>query len=194
MIKIVLKKHRTISKYILIVDCAATCWEKPKDQKAGELHEVIEIGIVPLSLETLELGEARSILVKPSTSKISPFCSDLTKLTQEMVNEGVSYKKACSILKKDFKSKEFPWYSWGGYDKVQFEYQCKNSKVEYPFGAGHVNFKRSFAVMMGLPNEVGLLEACQMLGIEFEGQHHRAVDDAKNFAKLIAECFRRARG
>jgi len=177
----------------LVVDIEATCWEKPKDQPAGETNEIIEIGITQISLRDLTISEPRAILVKPITSKVSKFCTRLTTLTQDQVDTGISFREACEYLIKEMETRKIPWISWGDYDCKQFKYQCDESKAPYPFGAGHWNFKDTFAKMMGLEHDVGLSVALKMMGLEFTGTPHRGADEAFNIAKVAIESFRRMR-
>lgn len=186
-------KKKPIPNNILAIDIEATCWEKPKDQPAGEQNEIIEIGIVPISLTDLTIGEPVSILVKPKTSKISPFCNKLTTITQEMVDGGVSFREACKSLIDKFDSQNTPWISWGNYDKKQFQWQCQSMKCHYPFGSGHWNMKHMFKMMIGLEKEVGLVEATKTMGFDFEGTHHRGAHDALNIARVMVECYSRIR-
>ena len=82
---------------IIIIDLEATCWEgiPPK----GEVSEIIEIGICLLDTLTGEITDNRGILVKPTHSKISPFCTQLTTITPELVaREGVSYEFSGTIV------------------------------------------------------------------------------------------------
>jgi inhibitor of KinA sporulation pathway (predicted exonuclease) len=84
---------------IIVVDIESTCWEKKPPE--GQESEIIEIGICPLDVPSGERLEKESILVKPERSQISEFCTNLTTLTQEQVNQGVPFAEACSILKKN---------------------------------------------------------------------------------------------
>src|SRR5271170_7418666 len=102
---------------LLVVDIEATCWELPKDQPAGQKNEIIEIGIVPISLVELTIGEPRNVLVKPTTSKVSRFCTRLTTLSQEQVDAGISFREACKTLIEEMDSQRIPWVSWGDYDR-----------------------------------------------------------------------------
>lgn len=179
---------------VLVVDIEATCWEKPKDQPAGEKNEIIVIGIVPISLKDLSIGEPKRFLIKPTVSKISKFCTRITSLTQEDVDEGLVFKEVCKELIEKNDTQKIPWVSWGDYDRRQFLWQCESFKSPYPFGAGHWNFKETFAKMMGLEHDVSLPIALKLLGMEFEGKHHEGSADAINIARVMIECFRRMRG
>lgn len=179
---------------LLVVDVEATCWERPGDQPPASKNEIIEIGIVPLSLIDLKIGEPKSILVKPIKSKVSKFCTRITTLTQEQVDTGISFREACEKLAKEMDSQSIPWVSWGDYDRKQFLWQCEDFKCPYPFGAGHWNFKDTFAKMMGFEHDLSLPIALKFMGLEFTGTCHRGADEANNIAKIMVESFRRLRG
>src|SRR5690349_21940189 len=87
---------------VLVVDVESTCWEGTPP--SGDVSEIIEIGICPLSVATGVRGERRSVLVRPSRSSVSPFCTRLTTLTAEQVDAGVSFAEACALLRKEFRS------------------------------------------------------------------------------------------
>jgi inhibitor of KinA sporulation pathway (predicted exonuclease) len=175
--------------HVLVVDVESTCWEG--SPPPGEVSEIIEIGICPLEVASGERGERRSVLVRPSRSAVSPFCTRLTTLTAEQVAGGISFAEACAVLRKEFRSDRRVWASYGDYDRKMFERQCKDMGVGYPFGPRHVNVKTLFALAHALPREVGMAEAVRIAGHELDGTHHRGHDDAYNIAGLLAELLRR---
>jgi inhibitor of KinA sporulation pathway (predicted exonuclease) len=168
---------------MLAIDLEATCWEG--GPPAGQRSEIIEIGICPLELHTGRRLEKRSIIVRPTNSKISPFCTQLTTLTQEVVDRGVPFTMACEILRKEFHSRDRVWASFGDYDRTMFQEQCKTTGVIYPFGPRHLNVKTLFALSRGLPTEVGMAQALEILEVPLEGTHHRGDDDAWNIAGIL---------
>ena len=170
---------------ILVIDIESTCWQG--NPPSGQESEIIEIGICTLDIASGERGEKRSILVKPERSKVSDFCTQLTTLTQEQVDKGVDFANACSILRNKYASKDKVWASYGDYDRRQFEKQCQARKVSYPFGTSHINVKTLFAVIHAFPEEIGMAEALELLGIPLEGIHHRGIDDAWNIAAILSE-------
>ena len=169
---------------IVIVDIEATCWreEPPQNQES----DIIEIGVVALDVGQLHLDAKKSILVKPTRSTVSAFCTELTSLTQEQVQEGLPLAEACSLLRHEYETKDRLWASYGDYDRRMFERCCAALAVPYPFGHGHLNVKSLFAVSLGLPYEVGLKTALRKMGLQFVGKSHRGDDDALNVGRLLA--------
>jgi len=171
---------------IVIVDIEATCWEgKIPD---GSANDIIEIGICLLDVETGEISDSRGILIKPERSTVSPFCTQLTTITQEMLDkDGISYKDALNILRKEYNSSSRAWASFGAYDLKQFQRQCSDLGFPYPFGPSHINVKTLFALKNKYKHETGMAGALDFYNIPLEGTHHRGVDDAKNIAKILAK-------
>lgn len=179
--------------HVIVIDIESTCWEGGYPPK-GEQNDIIEIGVVPLEVATGRRLHKRSILVRPERSRVSRFCTELTTLTQEQVEAGIPFKDACRILEDEYRTPERPWASFGDYDRRQFEKQCRETGVRYPFGPTHLNVKTLFALVRGLPHEVGLPQALALLGLPLEGTHHRGHDDAWNVAAVLAELLRKVRG
>lgn len=169
---------------ILVVDVEATCWEGSPPE--GSESDIIEIGICLLDVQTGEITDNRGILVTPERSQISSFCTELTTITPEMVEkEGITFKQACSILKKEYLSQNRVWASFGAYDLKQFQRQCTAMAVGFPFGPSHINVKTLFALKNKLHHEVGMSQALDILKYPLEGTHHRGIDDAKNISKIL---------
>lgn len=169
---------------VLVVDIECTCWETvPR----GETNEIIEVGLVVLDTRTLTtVGE--SIIVKPTTSTISEFCTQLTTLTPEYVaDKGISFSNACMYLTRHYESARYTFASWGDYDRRQFTRQCEREGIEYPFSPTHLNIKNLFALKYKLQKEVGMMEALDIAGISHTGTHHRGFDDAVNITKLLIQ-------
>ena len=178
--------------HVLVIDIESTCWNGGFPPR-GEANDIIEIGLTRLELSSGRRLEKRSILVRPERSKVGPFCTSLTTLTQEQVDGGILFKDACKVLEGEYLSQERLWASFGDYDRRQFDKQCRDQGVRYPFGPSHLNIKTLFAVGRGLPTEVGLPQAMALLGLKLEGTHHRGHDDAWNIAAVLWEVTRKLR-
>ena len=176
---------------ILVIDLESTCWDGPPPE--GQTSEIIEIGIATIDVATLTRQEKHSILIKPTRSEVSEFCTRLTTLTADQLRDAGTLADATKTLKKQFRSQDRLWASWGDYDRRQFERACKDANVGYPFGISHLNVKTLFAITHGLDREVGLDMAYDQLGLTMEGTHHRGVDDAWNIAGVLRKLLTRAR-
>ena len=176
---------------MLIVDLEATCWKgyPPKSQTS----EIIEIGVCELNLSTLDISNKVSFLVKPLRSKISKYCTELTSITQEMVDESPTYIQAVEMLHQAFKPKKRMWGSWGQYDLKQFNRNSNIYKIPNPMGKNHINLNHIFSIFYG-GKIFGMADACRHLNLELEGQHHRAHDDAYNTAKIIQHILQKNKG
>jgi inhibitor of KinA sporulation pathway (predicted exonuclease) len=175
---------------ILVIDVEATCWEGAPP--SGEINEIIQIGLCRLSLRSLARVDKTSILIRPKSS-ISPFCTNLTGITSEMLAGAGTLADALEQLRQHHVHRDRLWASWGDYDRKQFERDCAHYSLKYPFGPRHLNAKTLFSLAMGLSRELGLDEAYRMLNWKMEGVHHRGDDDAWNIAGVLAHLIRRMR-
>jgi inhibitor of KinA sporulation pathway (predicted exonuclease) len=170
---------------IIIIDLEATCWEQDGDYQK-QLSEIIEIGICVLEVETGKITASEGILVKPVRSHISKFCTQLTSITPQMVEEhGISLSEACGILEEHYVSPKLTWASYGGYDRTMLKEQCAKLGIHYPMSSHHINVKTLFSDTHRLHRGIGMAGALKMLNLPLDGTHHRGVDDARNIAKIL---------
>lgn len=176
-----------------ILDLEASCWQTNKEQPKNEISEIIEIGITEVDTKNLKTLKSESILVKPMSSKISKFCTELTTLTQEQVDGGLILSKACDKLKLRFKSDNRIWISWGDYDRKQFEKNCRDYDIRYPFGPRHLNLRNCFTLLYGLGEEPSMEDALKHINLPLVGTEHRGVDDSRNIAAIFIHILNRFR-
>src|SRR5258708_28301054 len=120
----------TAATFLNVVDVEATCWEN--GPPPGQISEISEIGLATVDLGTGQrIGRPR-ILVRPQRSAVSPFCTDLTGLTQADADAGVSFAVACATLAAEHQAGRRPWASWGDYDRQQFLRQCQATDITTP--------------------------------------------------------------
>jgi inhibitor of KinA sporulation pathway (predicted exonuclease) len=176
---------------ILVIDIEATCWEGPAP--AGQVSEIIEIGLCTLDVASGQRLTKRSLLVRPERSSVSTFCAQLTSLTPEQVTQGISFADACYLLQHEYAAAELVWASYGEYDREMFMRQCRERQIDYPFGSRHINVKTLFALVHALHREVGMAAALGIAHLDLEGVHHRGDDDAWNIAALLASILQNSR-
>lgn len=172
--------------YIVIVDIEATCWES-RPPPEGQHDEIIEVGVCLFDVQSFTISGKNSILVKPERSLVSDFCTQLTTLTQAQVDSGLRFEETCLLLRQEYRTHERAWASWGTYDRKMFQTQCEVFAVEYPFSAYHTNIKKLFGnyCLKQKYKQVGMAQALELVGLAFEGTHHRGDDDAWNIARLL---------
>ncbi|WP_345635099.1 3'-5' exonuclease [Rugosimonospora acidiphila] len=175
-------------RFLNAVDLEATCWRG--EPPAGQVSEIIEIGLCVVDVQARERVERARIIVRPTRSRVSAFCTELTGITQAEVDGGVDFRQALEILVRRHRSRGRPWASWGDYDRRQFERQCAPSGARYPFGAVHVNAKALFAEAHSV-RRMGMADALRYVGLPLEGRHHNGADDAWNIGALILDLMRR---
>lgn len=173
---------------IIIIDLEASCWKKKPPP--GQQSEIIEIGVCLLDVTALSPENKRSLIIKPMRSKISEFCTKLTSLTQEQVDEGINFAAACDVLRDDYRAGDYLWASWGDYDKRMFKWQCDEFGVPSPLSDHHMNIKQLYADVRNKGKRRGLLPAMKAEQIDMEGRHHRGDDDAWNTARMLAKLIR----
>jgi inhibitor of KinA sporulation pathway (predicted exonuclease) len=78
-------------------------------------------------------------------------------------------------------------------DRKQFERNCSEYGIAYPFGPTHLNVKTLAAVACGWVGEVGMREALMRIGLTLEGTHHRGDADAWNVAAILSRVLRLCR-
>ena len=117
------------TKTINIIDLEATCWNGKIPP--GQVNEIIEIGICQLHTETGEISKNKGILIKPERSEVSPFCTELTTITQELLDaEGITFIEACKILRTEYQGHQHTWVSYGQYDLNMMKKQCKFRDIQ----------------------------------------------------------------
>jgi len=175
---------------ILIIDLEATCWENRPPR--GQESEIIEIGVCIMDAKTGKISKNEGILIKPQYSKVSPFCTELTTLTQNLLdNEGIMLEDAFDILRAEYDSENLTWASYGNYDLNMLQDQARRFYVDYPLGDDHINVKTLFGqIHPTVRKSVGMQRALNELGFKLDGTHHRGVDDARNIAKILHWCLK----
>jgi inhibitor of KinA sporulation pathway (predicted exonuclease) len=171
--------------FYLIVDLEATC----SNDGSVPRHEmeIIEIGAVLQSARTFEIESEFQTFVRPVRHpRLTAFCTGLTSITQEQVDAAPAFPEALRSM-QEWRSgfEDALFCSWGDYDRFQLLQDCQNHGVAYPFPSGHLNLKEAFSRALSTGRRFGVDGALRKLGLELEGTHHRALDDARNIARIV---------
>ncbi len=166
----------------VIVDLEATCW---KTGTSPARQEIIEIGAVLVSGADLAPGEEFARFVRPIIEPVlSPFCIELTSIRQEDVDQAEDFGIVFPVFLDWIGDELFTLCSWGAYDPRQFRTDCTRHHIPYPASfEQHINLKTAFAEWKGI-RPCGMKHALELLEIPLMGQHHRAIDDARNIARI----------
>ena len=176
-----------MKKVYIILDLEATCYERG-EKPEGFVNEIIEIGAVKVD-ENYEYIDEYCKFLKPKNHPIiSKFCNELTTITQEDIDKA---EDARDVLIDFFEwckedGKEVVYVSWGFYDKNQFKYDLRINKLDKEIinDSNHISFKHLYGKVNRV-KPMGLKKACYREKIDFEGTHHRGIDDAKNILKVL---------
>jgi len=178
---------------IIVIDIEQTCWAS-KEEQGEQPPEIIEIGLCKLHVDSLEITDKTSWLIKPMKSKISEYCTNLTGITQKNVNGGVIFSHACNKIAKNFGTKNRMYGAWGE-DRSSISTECERWYIQSPFSDRYLNISSLFNIMLGLKSAgVSVENALKELGMEFEGRKHSAVDDAYNTARILRSIIKTCRG
>ncbi|NXT43025.1 ERI2 exoribonuclease, partial [Pelecanoides urinatrix] len=189
--------------YLIVVDFEATCW-----RDAGRRSpEIIEFPAVLLNTSTGEIESEFHTYVQPQEHPIlSEFCTELTGITQNQVDEGVplsiclsQFLKWIQKIEKEKKiifSSDIPSHStseakpctfvtWTDWDLgVCLQYECKRKQLRKPdILNSWIDLKATYRAFYNRKPK-GLNGALQDLGMAFAGREHSGLDDSRNTARL----------
>jgi inhibitor of KinA sporulation pathway (predicted exonuclease) len=179
-----------MSRYnrMLFVDVELTCWEGEPPQ--GEAPELIAFGMVDLKTDELAIRREKLFLVRPQASVISPFCSTLTGITPKEADAAPPLPEVVRTIRKTFGQSD--WCAWGR-DDVLIREGCERAGAELPFLGCFHDLAAQVRGLLGLTYRLGLDEALERFGLDWEGPPHDALADAKNLARLFIALANRLR-
>jgi len=174
----------------IIVDLEATCWDCGHDPSR---MEIIEIGAVELSAGTGPTAREFAAFVRPVIEpELSEFCKQLTSIRQADLDAAEPFPRVFPRFLQWIGPELFTLGSWGAYDLNQFRLDCGRHGLEFPPAfERHINLKQEFARQHGV-RLCGMDRALKLAGLPLEGTHHRAIDDARNIARLAMRVLREA--
>lgn len=174
-------------KKILVVDLECSCWMGRPPM--GMRQEVIEIGLCVVNVAGKSIIHRQNIIVRPANSDISGFCTEITGLTNEVVNsaDAVPFKLAHKMVRDMSEQHQASiMASWGPNDRGYMKSDCEFHGMDYPFPDEGMNVQKAFRKAMKMKHDMSVNKAIELLGLQFEGKQHRAGDDAYNTAVILS--------
>lgn len=175
--------------FYLVIDFEATCCNQ--NSVPREHMEIIEIGAVMVDAKTLAVVDEFQSFIRPVRHpELTPFCTQLTSITQADVNAAPDFAQFVASFKVWlYRYQNFVFCSWGDYDFKQLRQDCAFHQLPSPISAPHMNVKRIMAERQKLAKKPGLGDAVRFAGLRFSGTAHRGIDDARNIARLLPWIF-----
>ena len=182
--------------YYLVLDFEATCDEITKP----EPQEIIEFPVLKVNATTMETEAIFHTYVQPTAHpKLTPFCTQLTGITQEMVNGKPSLLEVLEMFDQWMEKEELKvdanvcFVTCGDWDlKTMLPSQCEHLKVSVPpYFKQWLNIKKAFKKITGT-RAVSMVQMLGHLGLTLDGRHHSGIDDSKNIAKILKELIKRS--
>lgn len=169
-------------KFYIVIDFEATCWLE--EERRGDV-EIIEFGCIRVSMSNYRILDEFSSFVRPTRYPIlSEHCTRLTGITQQDVSTAPIFPEVNARFTEWLaEPAACTFCSWGAFDQYLLRQACRFHRVPYPFDDEYINIKPAFSEAVS-GRGVNMERAMQMLEIPFEGRLHRALDDARNVAKI----------
>ncbi|MCD5983653.1 exonuclease domain-containing protein [Pseudomonas sp. CDFA 610] len=151
--------------------------------------EVIEIGATLVNQDGRELDHFERFVRPIRRPVLTHFCRELTHISQNNIDGAATFPIVWPLFERwlsHHRARMVGWASWGDYDRKQLEEQWRQHDMTSALSdMPYVNLKQRFAQARQLQRPVGLNSALQLAGMQFTGQQHRALVDARNTARLL---------
>lgn len=167
-------------RQIKCFDLEMCCWDDGREPRTGE---ITEIGVASVDLHDMKIVERSQYYVLPEKDGISEYCTNLTGITQALLNkQGRPLEEVLESMKKKYGHHSI-YAAWGRDHNVLFK-ECEAKGIDKPFYE-YLNIKTLFMIHHRIKNKrFGMRKALEMAELEFEGRQHSGADDAYNLARL----------
>ncbi|MCI0994740.1 exonuclease [Pseudomonas corrugata] len=151
--------------------------------------EIIEIGATLVNRDGRELDHFQRFVRPLRRPLLTPFCRELTHITQANIDSAAPISEVWPAFEHwlaPYHANLGGWVSWGDYDRKQLLQEWQQQQLHSVLArVPHMNLKQRFAKARRLERPLGLNGALQLAGLQFSGQQHRALEDARNTARLL---------
>lgn len=171
----------------IVYDLEATCWP---NRPASLRQETIEVGAYKLNGHGEHIGTFQTFVRPIVHPMLSPFCKELTSITQVNVNQAPKFEEVYEDF-LDFigyyDDEEYLLCAWGTFDAQQFRRDCRLHKLNDEWVEHSIDMRKQYQTFNRLKKPRGLAKAVRAEGYEWVGDMHRAIDDARNTVSVFLE-------
>ncbi|KAJ3244712.1 3'-5' exoribonuclease 1 [Chytriomyces hyalinus] len=184
-------------QYYCVFDVEATCEENDREW----VHEIIEFPVVLLDSITLEtVAEFRSFVRPVFNATLTAFCTKLTGISQEQTDDAPLFVDVLAQFENFMRTHgltrdNMRFACDGPWDIRDFvTKQCKLVGIPVPdYFHNYVNVRglaRKYFLTKTVSFRSGLVGMLDYFGLEFIGNQHSGIDDARNIARIAVELMR----
>ncbi len=175
-------------KYIGVLDFEANCMEEQK----LDVQEIIEFPVIVYNLESRCIEEDKTFHHYCQAVKypITEFCTQLTGITQEMVDQGQPFPEVLQLFYQWMQNNQLYndilFLACGNWDfSGCLKRYCHYLNIEYPSCFKQwcnikILFKKYYQ-----KKAKSMMHMLNVLNIEHKGRHHSGIDDCRNIAKIL---------
>ena len=155
--------------------------------------EVIELGASVVTRAGREVDHFQRFIRPQRRPLLTSFCRQLTRISQADIDSAAPLVQVWAQFER-WLGQHLPklegWASWGDYDRKQLEQEWQQKNLDSALARlPHINLKQQFAQARQLKRAPGLNSALHLAGMQFNGQQHSALEDARNTARLLPLVF-----
>lgn len=183
--------------YFLVLDFEAVI---NKDPGCPDVMEMIEFPVLKINARTMATESTFHTYVQPVIhEKLNPVCTELTGITQDMVDGQPTLPETLALLDEWMKKEGLLekgvnscFVTCGDWDlKKGLPVNCDYLGMDYPdYLKRWINIKTYFMAIVGKKGH-GMKSMLDDLKLSLDGRHHSGIDDSKNIAKILIELARR---
>ena len=173
------------NRTFLIIDFEATCSNSKQEVPSSEM-EIIEFAGILIDSSYHIIREFTEFVKPVRHPKLTKFCTELTSITQEDVNNAKLFPEVLESFNSKIFNNKALFLSWGNYDKHQLLRDCEYHNVPYPFSENnHFNIKQKVNEQLKFNKQRGISGVLKKLDLRFEGTQHRGIDDVRNIIIIL---------
>lgn len=180
--------------YLCVLDFEATCWDTTSSKDKSQM-EIIEFPSVLYKID--EVTSTQTFIsefakyVKPTINQtLSTFCTELTGITQSVVNSAQTfihvYREHIKWIESNVPANAtLIFATCGHWDlRTQLPRELQNKKCKkHSYYLKYINVKDEFENFYRT-KAGGMTGMLDKLGLKLDGRHHSGIDDTKNIAKI----------